>query len=135
MGPKAPREELTTRDIFQLTHCRGLTRRHRYSSDMCPHRDRLRESTLQSHERQRLCTTPWRDVSKLSQPIPSYATLRRFGVCPLAAARAERVRPRAIGGNDLLIAAHALAAGTTIVTGNTDEFKRIRSLKVENWLA
>jgi tRNA(fMet)-specific endonuclease VapC len=40
-----------------------------------------------------------------------------------------------IGGNDLLIAAHALAAGTTIVTGSTDEFKRIRSLKVENWLA
>jgi tRNA(fMet)-specific endonuclease VapC len=38
-----------------------------------------------------------------------------------------------IGGNDLLIAAHALAAGTTIVTDNTDEFKRIRGLRVENW--
>ncbi len=36
-----------------------------------------------------------------------------------------------IGGNDLLIAAHACA----IVTDNTDEFKRIRGLKVENWLA
>ncbi|MBR1277539.1 type II toxin-antitoxin system VapC family toxin [Bradyrhizobium sp. AUGA SZCCT0283] len=40
-----------------------------------------------------------------------------------------------IGGNDLLIAAHAYATGTTIVTANTDEFKRIRGLKVENWLA
>ena len=40
-----------------------------------------------------------------------------------------------IGGNDLLIAAHAHATGTTIVTANTDEFKRIRGLKVENWLA
>jgi tRNA(fMet)-specific endonuclease VapC len=40
-----------------------------------------------------------------------------------------------IGGNDLLIAAHACANGGTIVTANTDEFKRIRGLKVENWLA
>jgi tRNA(fMet)-specific endonuclease VapC len=40
-----------------------------------------------------------------------------------------------IGGNDLLIAAYARAAGATIVTANTDEFKRVRGLKVENWLA
>jgi tRNA(fMet)-specific endonuclease VapC len=40
-----------------------------------------------------------------------------------------------IGGNDLLIAAHARAAGATIVTANTGEFKRIRGLKIENWLA
>jgi tRNA(fMet)-specific endonuclease VapC len=40
-----------------------------------------------------------------------------------------------IGGNDMLIAAHACATGATIVTANTDEFKRIRGLKVENWLA
>jgi tRNA(fMet)-specific endonuclease VapC len=40
-----------------------------------------------------------------------------------------------IGGNDLLIAAHAYATGTTIVTANADEFKRVRGLNVENWLA
>ena len=40
-----------------------------------------------------------------------------------------------IGGNDLLIAAHALATGAIIATANADEFKRIRGLKVENWLA
>jgi tRNA(fMet)-specific endonuclease VapC len=39
-----------------------------------------------------------------------------------------------IGGNDLLIATHAYATDTTIVTANTDEFKRIRGLNVENWL-
>ena len=39
-----------------------------------------------------------------------------------------------IGSNDLLIAAHACATGATIVTANADEFKRIRGLKVENWL-
>ncbi len=40
-----------------------------------------------------------------------------------------------IGSNDLLIAAHAYATGTTIVTANIDEFNRIRGLNVENWLA
>jgi tRNA(fMet)-specific endonuclease VapC len=40
-----------------------------------------------------------------------------------------------IGGNDLLIAAHASAIGATIVTANTQEFKRVRGVKVENWLA
>ncbi len=40
-----------------------------------------------------------------------------------------------IGGNDLLIAAHARALGATIVTANTQEFRRVRDVKVENWLA
>jgi tRNA(fMet)-specific endonuclease VapC len=39
-----------------------------------------------------------------------------------------------IGSNDLLIAAHARAAGATVVTANLAEFKRVRGLKVENWL-
>jgi len=39
-----------------------------------------------------------------------------------------------IGGNDLLIAAHARAIGSTIVTANIDEFKRVHDLNVENWL-
>jgi len=41
---------------------------------------------------------------------------------------------RPIGSNDLLIAAHACAIGATIVTANTDEFRRVGGLKVENWL-
>ena len=40
-----------------------------------------------------------------------------------------------IGGNDLLIAAHAQALGATIVTANSREFRRVRGVKVENWLA
>lgn len=39
------------------------------------------------------------------------------------------------GGNDLLIAAHAQAIAATIVTANEGEFKRVRGLTVENWLA
>jgi tRNA(fMet)-specific endonuclease VapC len=38
-----------------------------------------------------------------------------------------------IGGNDLLIAAHALSLGLTLVTNNTAEFGRVKGLKVENW--
>jgi len=39
-----------------------------------------------------------------------------------------------IGANDLLIAAHALALGCTIVTDNEREFARVRDLPYENWL-
>jgi len=38
-----------------------------------------------------------------------------------------------IGNNDLWIAAHAVAAGLTLVTNNEREFRRVRGLKVENW--
>lgn len=40
-----------------------------------------------------------------------------------------------IGGNDLLIAAHALHFGCTLVTNNTAEFERIATLTLENWRA
>ena len=39
-----------------------------------------------------------------------------------------------IGGNDLLIAAHARALGMTLVTNNRREFDRVPGLSVENWL-
>jgi tRNA(fMet)-specific endonuclease VapC len=40
-----------------------------------------------------------------------------------------------IGGNDLWIAAHALSLGATLVTNNVREFKRVKGLKVENWIS
>jgi tRNA(fMet)-specific endonuclease VapC len=39
-----------------------------------------------------------------------------------------------IGPNDLLIAAHARAVGLCVVTANLQEFSRVPSLAVENWL-
>jgi tRNA(fMet)-specific endonuclease VapC len=41
---------------------------------------------------------------------------------------------RPIGANDLLIAAHALAADCTLVTNNMREFQRIEPLVLDNWL-
>ena len=38
-----------------------------------------------------------------------------------------------IGPNDMLIAAHALSRGLTVVTDNTAEFRRVKGLKVDNW--
>ena len=38
-----------------------------------------------------------------------------------------------IGSMDILIAAHALALGRTIVTNNVREFDRVAGLEVENW--
>lgn len=39
-----------------------------------------------------------------------------------------------IGRNDTWIAAEALHHGFTLVTDNVNEFKRVKGLKVENWL-
>jgi len=39
-----------------------------------------------------------------------------------------------IGGNDLLIAAHAVTLGHTLVTDNERELVRVTGLKCENWL-
>jgi tRNA(fMet)-specific endonuclease VapC len=39
-----------------------------------------------------------------------------------------------ISPNDTWIAAHALSLGATLVTNNVREFKRVKGLKVENWV-
>jgi len=41
---------------------------------------------------------------------------------------------RAIGPLDMLIAAHALSLGATLVTNNEREFNRVAGLAVENWV-
>ena len=56
-----------------------------------------------------------------------------------AAATYGRVRARLeaagtpIGPNDMLIAAHALSRGLTVVTDNVAEFGRVKGLRVESW--
>jgi tRNA(fMet)-specific endonuclease VapC len=45
----------------------------------------------------------------------------------------ERER-KIIGGNDLMIAAIALAHGLTVITHNSGEFSRVHGLKVEDWV-
>ena len=64
------------------------------------------------------------------QPLPKTAG-QGYGV--LRAALEASGTP--IGNNDLWIAAHALAAGLTLITNNEREFRRVQELKVENWVA
>lgn len=63
-------------------------------------------------------------------PLPLPAdTAQRYG--EVRAALERKGTP--IGGNDLWIAAHALAVGFTLVTNNEREFERVPMLKIENW--
>ena len=59
-----------------------------------------------------------------TQAVQHYATTRTF----------LESQGTTIGGNDLWIAAHALAQNMTLVTNNTREFDRVPGLKLENWL-
>ncbi len=43
-------------------------------------------------------------------------------------------RSQPIGPLDQLIAAHALSQGSILVTNNDKDFKRVKNLKVENWI-
>jgi tRNA(fMet)-specific endonuclease VapC len=88
----------------------------------------------------------WYGVEKSLQTDRNRAALEEFLV-PLdiaeygaeAAEHYGRVRAdlerkgKPIGGNDLLIAAHALALGVPVVTHNVREFSRVAGLKVVAW--
>lgn len=79
-----------------------------------------------------------KDAEALAAFLP-YVTAREFpeeAASHYAAIRADlKARGTPIGGNDLLIAAHARCLGLTLVTNNTAEFERVSDLKVENWSA
>lgn len=79
-----------------------------------PKLERLIEQTLASFE-----IAPWETPADFA-----YARIRTF---------LERTG-RVIGQNDMLIAAHTVALGVTLVTDNEREFVRVPGLKVENWL-
>ena len=57
-------------------------------------------------------------------------------VCAHYAEQAARLRAvgTPIGGNDLWIAAHALAEAATLVTNNTAEFRRVEGLTLDDWV-
>lgn len=82
-----------------------------------------------------------RQSPRLSQQVDS--VLSTLAILPLEAPTDEyyaiartqlEQQGLPIGGNDLLIAAHALTLGLTLVTANVREFQRVNGLQVENWL-
>ena len=61
-------------------------------------------------------------------PLPVEAAEHYGEIRALLAARGTP-----IGGNDLWIASHALAANVTLVTNNISEFERVPGLRLANW--
>jgi tRNA(fMet)-specific endonuclease VapC len=80
----------------------------------------------------RVCAAPTR-LSALIDLLP-VLPLEKSAGHTYSEIRAElELNGEMIGNNDLWIAAHALAAGLTLVTNNEREFRRVRGLKVQNW--
>jgi tRNA(fMet)-specific endonuclease VapC len=86
-------------------------------------------------------------VSKSSRKMAAIETLREMmqllPLTPLPGAAGEiygeirtelEANGKMIGNNDLWIAAHALAAGLILVTNNEREFRRVKGLKIQNWV-
>ena len=86
-------------------------------------------------------------TTKSAEPAQGLAGLARFvasiSVLPLPDAAGEvyghvrhelAIKGELIGPSDLWIAAHALAADLVLVTNNEREFRRVKGLKVENWV-
>lgn len=85
-------------------------------------------------------------IAKSSRPARNRAALEQF-VSPLevadfdrdATAEYGRVRTQLqkkgqpIGSMDLLIAAHAISLGVTLVTHNVREFGKVPGLRMEDW--
>lgn len=75
--------------------------------------------------------------TKVERALLHFAVLPFGDDCDLHYARLRvdlQRRGLPIGANDMLIAAHALALGATLVTDNVREFERVEGLAVENWL-
>jgi tRNA(fMet)-specific endonuclease VapC len=76
-----------------------------------------------------------------AQLVEAFAA-RLSAILPWDAAAAEHAtgirqvlsaRGTPIGGNDTMIAGHALAAGCILITNNMREFTRVDGLRVEDW--
>jgi tRNA(fMet)-specific endonuclease VapC len=86
-------------------------------------------------------------AAKSQQPKKNREALEQF-ISPLEVAAFDREATAAygkiraalekrgspIGSMDMLIAAHALSLGVTLVTNNEREFRRVPGLPVENWI-
>jgi tRNA(fMet)-specific endonuclease VapC len=77
------------------------------------------------------------EINAVRKILTPFEVLNYDGVsCPAHYGRIRRELEQAgqtIGAMDLLIAAHALAVGATLVTNNRAHFQRISGLSVTSW--
>jgi tRNA(fMet)-specific endonuclease VapC len=74
-----------------------------------------------------------KQLSELVGLLPVMEMLPQGGEFHGAVRAALEAKGEMIGNNDLWIAAHAKAAGLTLVTSNEREFRRIQGLTIQNW--
>ena len=75
-----------------------------------------------------------KQLAELAGLVPIMALPPQVGEFYGAIRASLEARGEIIGNNDLWIAAHAKAAGLTLVTNNEREFRRIQGLKMQNWV-
>jgi tRNA(fMet)-specific endonuclease VapC len=73
-------------------------------------------------------------LAELAGLMPVMELPLQAGQCYGAIRAALEAKGETIGNNDLWIAAHAMAAGLTLVTNNEREFRRVEGLKTTNWV-
>ena len=76
-----------------------------------------------------------KQLAELASLIPVAELPSRAGQFYGAIRAALELKGEKIGNNDLWIAAHAKAAGLTLVTNNQREFRRVEGLKTQNWVS
>jgi tRNA(fMet)-specific endonuclease VapC len=76
-----------------------------------------------------------KQLAELASLMPVMELPMQAGQFYGAIRAALEAKGETIGNNDLWIAAHAKAAGLTLVTNNEGEFRRVEGLKTQNWVA
>ncbi len=85
-------------------------------------------------EKSRFREQAMKRLAELAGMIPVMELPPEAGQFYGAIRAALEIKGETIGNNDLWIAAHAKAAGLTLVTNNEREFRRIQGLKIQNWV-
>src|SRR5215467_921146 len=85
-------------------------------------------------EKSRFRETAMKQLTELIGLVPVMELPLQAGRFYGAIRAALEVRGEMIGNNDLWTAAHAKAAGLTLVTNSESEFRRIQGLKMQNWV-
>jgi tRNA(fMet)-specific endonuclease VapC len=82
------------------------------------------------------CSDPGREAAKVRILLSTVHTLPFDSAAAMEGARIRaelEFQGPLIGPYDLLLAGHAVATGLILVTANTDEFNRVRELKIEDF--
>jgi tRNA(fMet)-specific endonuclease VapC len=85
-------------------------------------------------EKSRLREQAAKQLTELASLVPIMALPSHAGEFYGSIRATLETKGEMIGNNDLWIAAHAKAAGLTLITNNEREFRRIPGMKIQNWV-